>query len=255
MNAMSSVRTSRNGTLPSELTGMVPRDVRFTASGIVVVALVCVLVLGAVTSAVLLSIQVARTRHPRERASTLAQTVAVELRDGEHPRRTVRYQFDVNGRAFTGRMTLPERDRRNVLEGAPIAVEYVASNPAKNWIAGYEPRPVPAWIIPIISGALIAAAGAIAWGVRRDWVLLSEGRGALGRVIGQKKVRRGEHTAHQVTCTFEDFSGATRTMRYDVGKAPPATGAPITIVYHRDNPGWSHVYPLTFVRPARTRSI
>ena len=254
MNVRSSVRTGRNGALPAELTGMVPRDVRFTASGIVVVALVCMLILGALTSAVLLSIQVARARQPRERVSTLAQTVAIQLRRGEHPRRTIRYQFDVNGRGFTGSMTLPERDRRNVLEGAPLAVEYVASDPAMNWIAGYEPRPVPAWLIPIISGALLAAAGAIAWGVRRDWVLLSEGRSVLGRVIAQKKVRRGEHTAHQVTCTFEDFSGAIRTMRYDVGKAPPAPGAPIAIVYHRDNPRWSHVYPLTFVRPARARS-
>ena len=39
-------------------------------------------------------------------------------------------------------------------------------------------------------------------------------------------------------------------MKYDVAKAPPAPGTPVTILYHRDNPRWSHVYPLTFVRPA-----
>jgi hypothetical protein len=82
---------------------------------------------------------------------------------------------------------------------------------------------------------------------------MSEGRGVQGRVIGQKKVHRDKHTAYQITCSFQDFSGATRTMHYDVAKAPPAAGTPITIVYHRDNPRWVRVYPMKFVRPARAR--
>jgi hypothetical protein len=254
MSVMSSGRNGGTPAFPSELTGMVPRDVRFTSAGIAVVAIVCLLVLGALVSAILLSIDVARARHPRERASTLAQTVAVEVRRGEHPRRGVSYRFEVDGRAFAGRATLRERDRRDLFEGGTIQVEYIRSDPSMNWVTGYEPRPVPAWAVPLVAGVLIALAGAIAWHLRRDWVLMSEGRGVQGRVIGQKKVHRDKHTAYQITCSFQDFSGATRTMHYDVAKAPPAAGTPITIVYHRDNPRWNRVYPLKFVRPARART-
>jgi len=246
----SSVRKAVSPRLPTELARVVPRDVRFTASGVVVVAMAWLLVLGAVVSAILLSIGFARDRHPGARASTLAQAVAIDARRGEHPRRAVSYRFEVDGRAFAGRTMLRERDRREVVQGGPIEIEYVMSEPAVNWVAGYQPRPVPAWVIPLVSGAFLAVAGVIAGRLRRDWVLLSEGRGVQGHVVGQKKVSRGEHSAYQVTCSFQDFSGATRTMKYDVAKAPPAPGTPVTILYHRDNPLWSRVYPLTFVRPA-----
>jgi hypothetical protein len=254
MNVKSPVRPRGIGAFPSELAGMLPRDVRFTASGIFVLTIACLLLLAAVTSGIVLSVAVAQARHPRERGSTLARTVAIDVRRGDdHPRRVVRYRFEVDGRPFSGRTNLRERDRRDISDGDPIEVEYETSDPAVNWVTGYEPRAVPAWAIPLISGAFLAAGWVIAWRVRRDWLLLSEGRGALAHVIGQKKVRKDKHTAYRITCSFEDISGATRTMHYDVSKSPPPAGTPITIVYHRDDPRWSHVYPLPFVRPARTR--
>ena len=141
MTIMSSVRKGRGPALPSELTRTVPRDVRFTASGVVVVAMAWLLVLGAVVSAILLSIGFARGRHPGARASTRAQAVAIDARRGEHPRRAVSYRFEVDGRVFAGRTMLRERDRRDVFQGGPIEVEYVMSEPAVNWVAGYQPRP------------------------------------------------------------------------------------------------------------------
>jgi hypothetical protein len=113
------------------------------------------------------------------------------------------------------------------------------------------PRGVPLWAIPLVPAALLLAAGAIAWGVRRDWVLLSEGRAAGARVVSQKKVHRDKHTAYEITCEFRDLSGAMHTMRYDAAKAPPAVGAELTVVYHRDDPRRHTVYPLRLVRPSR----
>ena len=113
------------------------------------------------------------------------------------------------------------------------------------------PRGVPLWVIPLIPASLLVAVAGIARGLRRNWMLLSEGRAAQGRVISQKKVHRDKHTAYQITCEFRDLSGALHTMRYDVMKAPPAIGAELTIVYHRDDPRWHAVYPLRLVRPVR----
>lgn len=252
MTATASVRTGHNPPFPSELTGMVPRDVQLTASGFVIVALICAILLGGVASAIVMSIGVARTRQARERAAIFAQTVFVEQRRGEHPRRTISYRFEVDGRSFEGRTRLRERDRREVVQGGPIHVEYIVTDPAVNWVSGYEPGTIRAWAVPLVSGLFFVTAGGMAWRLRRQWILLSEGRVAQARVTGQKKVHRDKHTVFVVTCEFRDLSGAVRTMHYDASKAPPPVGTPVTMLYHRDNPCWSRTYPLPFVRPART---
>ena len=113
------------------------------------------------------------------------------------------------------------------------------------------PRGVPPWVIPLVPASLLVAAAGIVHGLRRNWMLLSEGRAAQARVVSQKKVHRDKHTAYQITCEFRDLSGALHTMRYDVMKAPPAIGTELTIVYHRDDPRWHAVYPLRLVRPVR----
>ena len=113
------------------------------------------------------------------------------------------------------------------------------------------PRGVPLWVIPLVPASLFVAVAGIVRGLRRNWVLLSEGRAAQARVVSQKKVHRDKHTAYQITCEFRDLSGALHTMRYDAMKAPPAIGTELTIVYHRDDPRWHAVYPLRLVRPVR----
>jgi hypothetical protein len=92
---------------------------------------------------------------------------------------------------------------------------------------------------------------AVARSVRRQWVLLTEGRVARARVIGTKKVRSDHGTRFRVSYEFQTLSGATQTSRCEVGKTPPQIGAVIPIVYHRDKPQWSAAYPFQLVRPGR----
>ena len=113
------------------------------------------------------------------------------------------------------------------------------------------PRGVPLWAIPLIPASLLVAVAGIVRGLRRSWMLLSEGRAAQARVVNQKKVRRDNRTAYQITCEFRDLSGAIHTMRYDVMKAPPSLGSEMTVVYHRDDPRRHAVYPFRLVRPVR----
>jgi hypothetical protein len=249
MTVTPSVRTVQRWMLPSELTGMVPRDVQLSAAGRTAAAIVAALIAAALGAAIVMTIAIAGG--PRERAIVDAQTVIVERTRGEHPRRIVSYRFVVDGGSFQGRTRLREGDHRDVFQGTLIPVEYVASDPNVNWVRGYEPRGIPPWAIPLVSGSLLAVAAAIARGLRRGWVLLSEGRAVQAWVLSQKKVRRDKHTAYEITCEFRDLSGAMHTMRYDALKAPPPVGAALTVVYHRDDPRWHAVYPLRFVRPTR----
>ena len=251
MTLTTSARTAQRWTMPSELAGMVPRDVQLSSAGRIVAALVAALTMAALGAALGMSIAVARGGERRERALVDAPTVAVERTRGDHPRRIVRYGFEVEGRSYQGRTRLREGDRRDLFQGTLVPVEYVISDPKVNWIRGYEPRGVPPWAIPLVSGSLLAVAALIARGLRRSWRLLSEGRAVEARVLSQKKVRRDKHTAYEITCEFRDLSGATHTMRYDALKAPPSVGTALTIVYHRDDPRWQAVYPLRYVHPTR----
>lgn len=118
-------------------------------------------------------------------------------------------------------------------------------------MTGYEPAGFPLWTIPIVALSLLLAAAAVAWSVRRQWVLLSEGRVAQARVTGTKKVRHDKRTAYRVSYEFQTLSGAKQTARFEVGKTPPPIGTVMPIVYHRDKPQWSAAYPLQMVRPGR----
>jgi hypothetical protein len=103
----------------------------------------------------------------------------------------------------------------------------------------------------MISAVLLVSAAAIVRAVRRQWVLLSEGRVARARVMAHKKVHRDKHRAYSVSYEFEGLSGARHAAKYEVTKNPPPIGTLVPVVYHRDNPRWSAVYPLQLVRPVR----
>jgi hypothetical protein len=125
------------------------------------------------------------------------------------------------------------------------------SHPEKSWMIGYGSASFPLWMIPLTVLSLLVTAAAIARGVRRQWILLSEGRVAQARVIGLKKVHKDKRTAYRVSYEFQTLSGARQESRCEVGKAPPPVGAVIAIVYHRDKPKWSAAYPMQLVRPGR----
>jgi hypothetical protein len=122
--------------------------------------------------------------------------------------------------------------------GAPVAAIFMS-------IAGS-----PVWTIPLTVLSLFATAAAIARSVRRQWMLLSEGRAAQARVTDVKRVHKDKRKAYRVSYEFQTISGATQASRCEIGKAPPV-GAVIPIVYHRDKPEWTAAYPLQLVRPGR----
>jgi len=248
--------TSNLPRLPPELLGSVPRDVRLTGGGIAVAAVAIAIAVGAIVVAIVMSIAYLgaggeRQLREREAVAVEAEAVQIVMRRGEGPRRVVTYQYDVNGHSYTGRTTLRKSDRRDMTRGAPVRISYLASDPAQSWMEGYAPAGFPLWVIPLTVVSMLVTAGAIVWSVRRQWILLTEGRVARARVTALKKVNSDKRRAYRVSYEFQTLSGAMQTSRCDVGKAPPPIGATIPIVYHRDRPEWSAVYPLQLVRPGR----
>jgi hypothetical protein len=97
----------------------------------------------------------------------------------------------------------------------------------------------------------MAVIGVLPWyAIRRQWMLLAEGRPAQAQVTVFKKVRHQHGTQYQVSYEFRTMSGATRSGRYTSQKSPPASGTTIQVVYNPDRPEHSMPYPLALVRPA-----
>jgi hypothetical protein len=249
------VRSDMAG-LPPELAGAVPRDVRLTAGGLVVAALAVAVAVGALVAAIVMSVVYMRAsdeRRLRERDGVAADAVVVQVveKRGDGPHRVVTYRYDVNGGSYTGRTALRNSDHRVLSIGAPVRIGLVPSQPERSWVIGYEPTGFPLWVIPLTVSSLLVAAIGLAWSVRRQWTLLSEGRAARARVTALKKVSSDKGKRYRVTYEFQTLSGALQRSRCDVGKTPPAIGATIPVVYHRDRPEWSATYPMQLVRPGR----
>lgn len=241
--------------LPTELLGSVPRDVRLNGNGIAVVVTATAIAMAALVSTVVMSVVYSRSAAERqlrvgEGVAAAAEVVQVTVTRGESPRRDITYRYDVDGRRYTGRVRLRQRGRV-ITRGDAFSIGYLASRPSTSWWTGDARSGFPLWPIPLTALSLLLTAAAVAWSVRRQWVLLSEGRAALARVTGTKKLSSEKGTSYRVSYEFDTLSGATKTARCDVGKAPPAIGAVVPIVCHCDTPEWSRMYPLQLVRPGR----
>ena len=252
----SSAVTLNPSALPPELAVTVPRDVRLTVGGLVVSALAVAAAVGALVAGIVMTLVYLRAsddRQARERDGVEANAAVAQVleRRGDGPRRVVTYRYNVGGGSYTGRTALRNRDRRVFRPGVPIRIGFVPARPDRSWMIGYEPSGFPLWVIPLTVFSLALMAVALVWSVRRQWILLSEGRPARARVTALKRVSSDKGTRYRVTYEFQTISGARQQSRCDIGKTPPAIGAIIPVVYHRDRPDWSATYPLQLVRPGR----
>jgi len=195
-----------------------------------------------------------RTSELIEREGVPAYGYVVELTRtrGDHPRYYVTYLYnDASGRSLRRRNSVGRAFWAKLRAGNIVDIRYLPSEPSQSWIRGFEPRGVPAWIGPLVALHL-ALAGIFPWyAIRRQWMLLAEGRPAEARVKMSKELRVGHGGPHyQILYEFRVMSGATKTGKYSSRKGPPADGTTIRIVYDPDQPERSMPYPLPLVRPA-----
>jgi len=235
--------------------GTVPREVRLTASGWVVVAFAVVLAAGAVAAALGLPLQRAsdlaeRDAFERERLVADATITSVRIeRNKENRRRVVDFRYTAAGGEYEGSARFERNDPRETVEGGHLQIVYLPSQPSRSWVLGRRPGVLPMWLLPIIPTALLLAAGGLAWGVRRQQVLLSEGRFTTARVTSYKKVQGSHGHSYRVTYEFTTLSGSKVTAKTDRTLAQDTTT--VAVVYHRENPQWNAIYPTSLAAPVR----
>ena len=194
--------------------GPAPREVRLTANGWTVMVLAIAFVVAAVAAALGFPIlrehqQAARDRAFHESVRTDAAITHVEINKGEHPRRRVTFRYTAPDGDHENTVLLDEDDDRDAVAGGRLTIAYRRSEPSRSWIAGGEPGVLPLWLIPLIPTTLLLVAGLMAYALRRDCVLLSEGRFTTARVIASKKVSHSHGHSHRVSYEFTTMSGAT----------------------------------------------
>jgi hypothetical protein len=180
-----------------------------------------------------------------EAAATEAEVTDIRRAGENKSRRRVSYQFTVDGRTWSGAGSLRNRESGNLQRGSLLKVEYLPSDPGRNWIAGRRPGGIPMWAGPLVGSGCILAAFVIWRVMHRQRRLLASGRPAPARVTGTKRVQRGEGKVHQVSYEFQLLSGATRTGSFDKQKNPPPEGSTLTIIYDSDNPARHGRYPFS----------
>src|SRR5204862_4465732 len=105
-----------------------------------------------------------------------------------------------------------------------IGIRYLRSAPERSWLAGTgQSAEPPIFLIPLISLSMLGGAAAMAWAVRRQWLLLVDGRPALARVTASKRFARQHHHGYRVSYEFPTLSGAPMSARSERTKATTPT--------------------------------
>jgi len=250
------VKLAPKSSVPVELMGSRPRDVRLTASGRVLYGLAIAMIAGAVVVAVLLGHVSAQQARDRETFNRDAVTIAAEVtrlwRDSdEDKQRWVAYRYDVNGAAFAGRTKMGSSQWRGLHVGSSIVVRYLPADPAASVLAGRESDVLPRAVPPLVGGLMVGIGLLMLRGVNSQRQLLAEGR-AVSAVITDIVKHTSQHGTHRsIKYRFPLLSGAMATGKSDAPRKPDAVGTVIYVVYDPDRPKRSRRYPFPLVKTAR----
>jgi hypothetical protein len=232
-----------------------PRPVRLTGTGWFVAVLGMLLLAGAPVAGFWLHATAVRDRTLRKAIDKEGVRVTAVVSDlirtrGNEPKYYAVYRYSAGGQVHQGRANLNQSYWTGLSVGNTFPVRYLPSEPGRSWLLGREPGGVPFWVGPL-AALCLAGSGMIPWyAIRRQWMLLAEGRPAQAQVTASKKVRHQHGSYYRVRYEFRTMSGATRSGRYDSRKGPPASGTTIQVVYNPDWPEHSMPYPFALVRPA-----
>jgi len=231
-----------------------PRPVRLTGTGWFVAVLGTLLPAGAMVAGFSLHARAVSDRTLREAISAegvrvTAVVAALSQTGGKSPRYIVNYEYTAAGDLHHGRANVSRTFWKTLRVGSFLTVRYLPAEPGRSWLRGQEPG-TPFWAGPVVALCMVVI-GIFPWyAIRRQWMLLAEGRPAQAQVTASRKVCHQHGSHYRVSYEFHTMSGATRTGRYDSKKRPPASGTTIQVVYNPDRPEHSMPYPFALVRPA-----
>jgi hypothetical protein len=243
--------------IPEELLRSIPRDCRLTGFGKFAVGTAVTLIIGAIAFGV--GVYLVTTRNAalkKEMAEHGETTTGVVVRtyragDENNKRDVFLYQFDAGGKTYSGRTDVGVRNSPRYHAGSELPVRYLPVHPQINWMDGRAPRTVPLFTIPLFVVLMLGGAYGIFWGVRRQRMLVSEGRAALARIKEVKRLMRGEHKKQRAYIEFAQLNGAHQEAHVDFGKKAPQAGSTMVVLYDPDNPSRVLCYPASLVRVAK----
>lgn len=231
-----------------------PRALQLTASGRALLVVAVVLGAAAVAACVGMSLVVRQQADDRRaivERGVVTEGVVTRLWASGDNRQKVEYAFVAGGVRHEGDIKVSAERRRTLRVGSPLAVRYLAERPDFNDLGGRPRSGMPAALPFVIAAVLVACAGLCAFGLRRQWTLLSDGRVAPALVTGHTSEKTQHGTQRQMTYEFLLLSGAVGSGKSQTSDEPPAVGSVIPVIYDPDHPARNRVYPFRLVRPAR----
>jgi len=239
-------------TIPSELLRSIPREIKLTAAGKIAAVTAAVLFLASVVvSGWLLATSLRADARAEVAVTATARIVRLTVTRGEHPRWNATYAYEAGGRSFEATRRLGRVDRERLSLGDTIPIRYLPADPETHWLEGDQGERIPVVVAPVAFLSFAAGGVAIIFGTRRQMSLLSNGRPAIARVTGSRRIKGGTHgkrDVQRVAYEFRLLSGAVRTGRFETPRAAPQTGSEIVVLYDPDNPKRSRKYPLSLVK-------
>jgi hypothetical protein len=240
-------------TVPDELRRSAPRSVSLTIAGKALTGLALLFVLTALIGGAWLYARASndaarRVLRAAKAVTTPGQIVKAAHRSGKESRWLMTYTFEVDGVLRTGSFTA----RAEIAAGTPVEIGYLPSEPDDNWMIGHEPRGVPLLLAPVFGVCFIALAALICVVVERQKQLLANGRGAIARVTGSRRIPQPEGgSVRRVRYEFTLLSGSVCQGKFDTHGKAPAVNSEIVVIYDPDHPKKSARYPLRLLRLGR----
>jgi len=234
---------------PVELQRSAPREVELTPSGKAILIMASVFLLGGVVLAYVMDREARReadrARLLRTEGVTTEGIVTRRWRTGDKDdTHKIAYQFDYAGRTYTGQADTPRRIWNGLDVGTPLDIRFAPGDPHTNHPAEWEMRQMPRWVpflMPPLFGIMLLILLLV---IGRQKNLLAEGRPVPGRVTKLTRTKGGKMIHYE----FARADGSLQKGKGGTSRKVPEIGATICVIYDRDHPRRSGLYPMDLVR-------
>ena len=245
--------------MPPELDQPLPRRIRLSGTGI----FNCVFAAASIVAGVAIASHAVRDELRREVDNqSLTRSLAAQ---GQETEATVTrlattlghlviYQYTVNGRSYSKGAFINAEHWQALQVGSPVAIRYLASDPAKSYPESDSPNSQTHWllVLPVAGMALFfmfSFAAIQLAAVLPQRRLLARGRSARGVVTRCNPGSQGRRSGYFLHYDFPLPDGRQGQGRKFSGQ-PMAESSAVTVLYDPDRPRRNTLYPMGTVRLA-----
>jgi Protein of unknown function (DUF3592) len=243
------IAVPENWTAPRELSRALPREVRMTAAGTAVAAMLVLMAIGGIAFFVFVrnvkARQAAHIEMLRTQGEDAPGTVLRLWRADKSNTPTMSYAFTAGGRRFEGESSAPAVDWDGLRVGDTLPIRFVPTDPAINHPASWSDQPPPGWVAYMLPAILVVCIPLLGSKLRRQGALLAEGLAAPGVVTGSSRTKGGWVVRYRFrTKGAEVIKGRAQWKRR------PPDGEMLCVLYDPEKPRRNKPYPMGWYRLA-----